>query len=124
MATIKKTKGIKKAQAGDTTKPKRVVTEKDLYEKFIPSNRQMMTGVGPSKTAIRTNKSDSILKQRIKEGLFTQDPKSGDIFPTEKYYKPGRKVSGELKKGGKVAAKKAVVKKVVKKAIKKSVKKK
>lgn len=123
MATIKKAKSgiksIKKAQNGDSTKARKVVTEKDLYEKFIPSNRQMMTGVGPSKTAIKTNKSDSILKQRIKEGLFKQDPKSGDIFPTEKYYKPGRKISGELKKGGKIAAKKAVVKKSIKKSVKK-----
>lgn len=125
MATIKKSKaamkGVKKAQNGDSTKPRKVITEKNLYEKFIPSYREMMTGVGNRKQA-----PDSTIEKYIKKGYFRRDPQSLDLFPTEKYRKAGNKIPKEdLKKGGKVVAKKSVIKKaVVKKSVKKSVKKK
>jgi len=119
MAKIKKVNSrpkpvtkIKKAQTGtDTTKARKVITEKEVLNEWRPTNVERMRG-----GAYRPQASDSLINQRIKEGVIRRDPKSGDIFPTEKYYKPGRKLSGELKKGGKVV-KKAV--KLIKKSIKK-----
>lgn len=88
---------IKKAQTGSKETPKRKpVTEKDVIEKFIPEFHSFMKNTRP------TPSPDSVLKRRIKEGVVKKDEKSGDVFPTKKFYTPGRSL---YKKGGAVKKK-------------------
>lgn len=115
-------KKIKKAQTGtDTSKlvTRKPITEKDLYDKLIPSERERLT-TGPQ----RAQAADSTINRLIREGKLRRNA-DGDIFPTDKLNPPRRKVAGELKRGGKVMKKAVkVVKKAVKKVVKKSAKKK
>lgn len=93
---------IKKAQTGSKETPKRKpITEKDMVEKFIPEFHSFMKNTRP------TAPSDSVLNRRIKEGIVKRDERSGDVFPTKKFYTPGRSL---YKKGG-VVKKKATKRK-------------
>lgn len=101
---------LSKSDRFGTPKP---VTEKDLYEKFIPSERERLV-TGPQ----RTQAADSTINRLIKEGKLFRNA-DGDIFPTDKLNPPRMKAAGELKRGGKVAKKSVVKKSAVKKAVKK-----
>ena len=110
---MKVKKPIKRAQDG--------LPPKDLFDK----NYDTLKTASKQIKGIKTDKPAplSLREQRIKEGYFREDPKSGDLIPTAKYFADraaGKKVPVS-KNGGKVA-KKGVVKKVVK-AVKKVVKK-
>lgn len=110
---MKVKKPIKKAQNG--------LPPKDLFDK----NYDTLKSADKQIKGIKTDKAAPLSERdkRIKEGYFTEDPKSGDLKPTAKYFadrKAGKKMPVN-KYGGKVA-KKAVVKKMVK-SVKKSKKK-
>lgn len=114
MAKMKK---IKKAQFGNKAGYKRSpvssTTQESALNEWRPDYRSMVMG---PKSGV-----DSLARKKaIAAGLFKEDKKSGDIYPTAKYYKPGRITPGEQqdiakqKKGGKTVAKKKAVKKAVK----------
>lgn len=89
---------IKKAQTGNNLGKRKPVTERDLYKEYIPQNVERMRNVRPIPA------SDSVLNRRIKEGVVRKDERSGDVFPTKKYFEPGRST---YKKGGVVKKKTA-----------------
>lgn len=107
---MKVKKSVKKAQSGDTTRAKNLVTEKKLMPKFIDVERQRVKG--PSE------KIDTVARKKaIKEGKFYEDPKTGDLFPVRKKAKSGAALKKQaakaiaMKKAGKApkkAAKKAM----------------
>jgi len=87
---MKVKKSIKKAQSGgDTTRAKNLVTERKMMPKFIDLERERVKG--PMSDKIDT----TARKKAIKEGYFTEDPKSSDLIPTAKYFadrKSGKKM--------------------------------
>lgn len=74
---------------------KKVYSMDDAYNEYRPHLREMV-----GKGYKGGQASDSLINRRIKEGMITRDPKSGDIFPTKKFKQPGRVAS--QKNGGKV----------------------
>ena len=88
---------IRKAQTG-----KELVTEKKLMPKWISSDIKRLEGP-PSKNIDTSSRS-----KNIKKGYFREDPKSGDLIPTEKYY-AAKKVGAIKKGGGKISKVKKVV---------------
>jgi len=81
---MKVKKPIKKAQNG--------LPPKDLFDKnydTLKSAAKQIKGIKTDKTSM------SERDKRVKEGYFTQDPKSGDLIPTAKYFadrKSGKKM--------------------------------
>lgn len=121
---MKVKKPVKKAQNGDTTKsklPSSKVAMKTVDDRFVDLERERVKG--PSTKIDTTARGKA-----IREGYFKEDPKSGDLIRTEKYFadrKAGKKLAFN-KNGGTTKAKfgaKMLKKGVIKKAVKSTKKK-